>query len=136
MTEPFTPEQITALSAEIDSQLRELAKEFGPGSLKGAKQPGVLPEKQCRAIEQATGEEAKAFLQRFKQATRKDLCKEGGVLYQQWKRWGDLSNEKVLESFGVILVAMGFSGNALPLLAVSLGVIVLHLGVKTICEEE
>jgi len=49
---------------------------------------------------------------------------------------GGLSNEKVLKSFGVVLVAMGFSGNALQLLAVSLAVIVLHLGVKTICEEE
>lgn len=57
------------------------------------------------------------------------------VLYQQWKKWGDLSNEKVLKSFGAVLVAMGFSGNALQVLAVALAVVVLHIGVKAICAE-
>jgi hypothetical protein len=71
----------------------------------------------------------------FLQAARKDLCEKGVVLYQQWKKWGDLSNEKVLHNFGAILVAMGFSRNAVQVLAVALAVIVLHLGVKAICEE-
>jgi len=74
-------------------------------------------------------------MKRFLQAVRKDLCEEGGVLHEQWKKWGDLSNEKVLQSFGAILVAMGLTGNALQTLAVASAVIVLHLGAKTICEE-
>ena len=93
-----------------------------------------MPNKQRRAIEDTTRQDAPSFMKRFLQAARKDLCEEGGVLYQQWKKWGDLSNEKVLHSFGAILVAMGFTGNAVQVLAVALAVIVLHLGAKTICE--
>ena len=60
---------------------------------------------------------------------------EGGVLNTQWKKWGDLSNEAVLKSFGALLAGMGFSGNALQMLTVAIGVIVMHLGCKAICEE-
>ena len=69
------------------------------------------------------GSPAKTFVKRAAYCT--DNGKSGGI-----------EQRKVLKSFGVVLVAMGFSGNALQLLAVSLAVIVLHLGVKTICEEE
>ena len=57
------------------------------------------------------------------------------MLHTQWQKWGDLSNEAVLKSFGAVLAAMGFSGNALHMLAVALGVIVLHIGLKAVCEE-
>ena len=135
MTEVFTPEQITALGAEIDAQLRELGTAYSFAEIRGGEQPKDLPNKQRRAIEDTTQQDAPSFMKRFQQAAHKDLCEEGGVLYQQWKKWGDLSNEKILQQFGVILIAMGFSGNALPMLAVALAVIVLHLGAKTICEE-
>ena len=135
MTEVFTPEQITALSAEIDAQLRELGTAHSFAEVRGGEQPKDLPNKQRRAIEDTTQQDAPSFMKRFLQAARKDLCEEGGVLYQQWKKWGDLSNEKVLQSFGAILVAMGLTGNALQTLAVASAVIVLHLGAKTICEE-
>ena len=135
MTEVFTPEQITALSAEIDAQLRELGTAYSFAEIRGGEQPKNLPVKQRRAIEDTTQQDAPSFMKRFLQAARKDLCEEGGVLYQQWKKWGDLSNEKVLQSFGAILVAMGLTGNALQTLAVASAVIVLHLGAKTICEE-
>ena len=135
MTEVFTPGQITALSAEIDAQLRELGTAYSFAQTRGGEQPKDLPNKQRRAIEDTTRQDAPSFMKRFLQAARKDLCEEGGVLYQQWKKWGDLSNEKVLQNFGAILVAMGFTGNAVHVLAVALAVLVLHLGAKTICEE-
>lgn len=89
MPYPFTPEQLTALSAEIDNQLRELRTEFSSEVLKGAKRHRMLPDKQYLAIERAAGEEPGTFLQRFIRVARKDLCEEGGVLYGQWKKWGD-----------------------------------------------
>jgi hypothetical protein len=136
MENPFTNEQIAALSAEIDEQLRELSAAYTSGTLRSGEGEAGLPEKQCKAIEQASGEKAKTFLQKFRKAARQDLCQEGGVLYAQWKKWGDLSNEKVLKSFGAALVALGLSGTALQIAAVALGVIVLHIGVKAFCMEE
>lgn len=72
-----------------------------------------------KAVEEA-GEAPESFWTRFKKAARQDVCQDGGVLNTQWKKWGDLSDETVLKRFGAILVAMGFSGNALQVLAVSL----------------
>jgi len=135
MNEPFTAEQITALSAEVDEQLQELNSIYGTDQLKGVKSKDALPDKQRQVIAVATGEDAASFLKRFKQAARQDLCEKDGVLYKQWKKWGDLSNKQVLKSFGAVLVAMGFAGNALQILAVALAVVVLHIGVKAICEE-
>ncbi len=57
------------------------------------------------------------------------------MLNKQLKKWGDLSNEKVLKQFAYILGAMGFSGNGLQVLALSCGVVVIHLGVKAYCLE-
>ncbi len=138
MNEPFTAEQITALSAEVDEQLQELNSIYGTDQLKGVKSKDTLPDKQRQVIAVATGEETTSFLKRFKQAAHQDLCEKDGVLYKQWKwkKWGDLSNKQVLKSFGAVLVAMGFAGNALQILAVALAVVVLHIGVKAICEED
>ena len=137
MTNPFSDEQIQTLSQQIDDQLNELAKTTPRGALgRGANGAIVLPEKQVKVLVEATGEDANSFLRRFRRAARRDLCEEGGVLYAQWKKWGDLSNDKVLKSFGGILAAMGFAGGPLQMTAVALGVIVVHLGVKAICEEE
>lgn len=86
MTEVFTPEQITTLGAEIDAQLWELGTAYSFGEIRRGDQPKDLPDKQRRAIEDITQQDAPSFMKRFKQAARKDLCEEGGVLYQQWKK--------------------------------------------------
>lgn len=97
--------------------------------------PDRLPV-QWQTISTITNEEPRSFWRRFKQAARRDLCEDGGVLHTQWKKHSDLSNEEVLKSFGAILAAMGFSGNVLQMLAVASGVIVIHIGCKAICAEE
>jgi hypothetical protein len=138
MSTPFTPEQINILSAQIDQRLQQLRDE-PPTALSKGDEPDKqkiserLPM-QWRAIEEITKEEPRNFWQRFKQAARRDLCEEGGVLYTQWRRYRSLSSKSVLESFGAVLVAMGFSGNALQVLSLAVGVIVLHLGCTVICE--
>jgi hypothetical protein len=80
MTDPFTPDDITRLSAEIDPQLLALGTP-GTGLARGETPEQALPALQRQALEQAAGEDAMCFLQRFKQAAHRDLCEEGGVLY-------------------------------------------------------
>ena len=139
MPSPFTPDQLASLSLQIDQQLAALRDASAQAEFKGDepdKQDNLerLPA-QWQAISTITKEEPRSFWRRFKQAAHRDLCEDGGVLHTQWKKYGDLSNEAVLKSFGAVLAAMGFSGNVLQMLAVALGVIVIHLGCKTICEE-
>ena len=139
MSTPFTPEQLEALSLDIDDQLDELRSNPLPYSVsKAAKESEELPErtpKQWQAIAKITREDPQSFWQRFKQAAHNDLCEEGGVLNKQWQKWGDLSNKEVLRTLGAVLTAMGFTGNALQMLVVALGVIVIHLGCTAICAE-
>ncbi|WP_417910406.1 hypothetical protein [Candidatus Electronema sp. PJ] len=139
MPSPFTPDQLTSLSLQIDQQLTQLQDESALSPLKdGDLVPQDITDRlpaQWQAIAAATNEEPRSFWQRFKQAAHSDLCDEGGVLNAQWQRYRDLSSKSVLESFGAILVGMGYSGNALHILAVALAVIVLHIGLKAICEE-
>jgi hypothetical protein len=134
MTEAFTADDIARLSDDIDTQLLELGAP-GTGLAKGRTPGEALGEKQRQAIEAATGEDALTFLARFKQAARKDLCEEGGVLYSQWRKWKDVTNKDVLKSFGAVLVGMGLSGGPLQIAAVAIAVYVLYLGVQAFCAE-
>ncbi|MEW6491255.1 MAG: hypothetical protein AB1589_01705 [Cyanobacteriota bacterium] len=136
MTDVFTVEKISTLSAEIDNQLRELGVESTSGVIK--KEPeerDSLPVKQSQAIEGITKENSESFLKKFRLAAKSDLCEEGGLLNSQWKKWGDLNNQDVIDKFGLVLVAMGFSGAGLEILVVAVAVIVIHMGVKAFCED-
>jgi hypothetical protein len=132
--DPFTPEDIVKLSEEIDGQLRELGAP-GTGLARGRTPKQALAEKQKRAIEQVTGEEATSFLARFKNAARKDLCEKGGILHTQWTKWKDLANKDIVKTFGGILVGMGLAGSALQVAVVAIAVYVLYLGVEAFCRE-
>jgi hypothetical protein len=134
MTNPFTQDDIARLSAEIDAQLNELGAP-GTGLSRSGSPEGALGAKQRKAIEKATGEEAIIFLSRFKQAARKDLCEQDGILYTQWNKWKDITNEDVLKTFGGVLVGMGLSGAPLQIAVVAIAVYVLYLGVKAFCAE-
>jgi hypothetical protein len=140
MSSPFTPDQLASLSLQIDQQLAELHDKPNSDHLKqNPSERKDITERlpaQWQAISTITKEEPRSFWRRFKQAARRDLCEEGGVLHTQWQKYGDLSNEAVLKSFGAVLAAMGFSGNVLQMLAVAAGVIVIHLGCKAVCEED
>ena len=133
MSNIFTSEQITTLSAQIDNQLREL-KQPSDSAHKGDNIYIVL-WKQRQAIEQATQEKPDSFLKKFGQAAKSDLCEQEGLLNKQWQRWADLDNKDVLDKFGVVLVAMGFTGAILEILAVALAVMVINIGVKAFCQE-
>ena len=130
---------IERLSRDMDARLNELAAGEQTAEVRWIReenQPVPMPEKELADVEKAVteaGQTQESFWKRFKKAAHEDLCEEGGVLHAQWKRFGDLSNKKVLEQFGAILIAMGFSGNALQVLAFACGVAVIHIGVKAYC---
>ena len=138
MSNMFTPEQVSNLSAEIELQLQELrnATASDQATLRSGEldESTELPAKQSQAIAKVTQEDPKTFMQKFWTVAKKDLCEEGGVLYTQWQKWTDLKNEAVIDRFTAILVGLGFAGIALEILVVSTAVIVIHLGAKTFCE--
>jgi hypothetical protein len=139
MSTPFTPEQINILSAQIDQRLQQLRDEspvaFSKGGEPDKREISERIPVEWRAVAKITKEDPQTFWRKFRRAAHRDLCDEGGVLHTQWLKWGDLSNEAVLKSFGAILVTLGFSGHVLQILAVALTVIVMHIGCKAVCEE-
>lgn len=129
MMNRFTETELQNILTEIEQQLQEL-KRMGYAPQRGDEE---FPPKQQQAIEDSTNEKMPTFWQRFLQAAHKDLCEKDGVLYEQWQRWGNLNNKTVVETFAAILVSLGFSGSQLQVLVVALVVLVLHLGIKTVC---
>lgn len=136
MNAPFDDAELGRLSAEVDAQLQELRAAPASVTLKSISgEEKALPVKQFAAIEKATGEPPEGFLRKFARAARRDLCEEGGTLYEQWKTWADLTNKDTLKTYKAVLLSMGITGEFVPLLVVALAVITLHLGARTICEE-
>lgn len=133
----FTEQELQNLSAEIDSQLRELETE--PSSEGDTRHIGstkkYIPAKQRQQLEQVTGESAETTLQKIGRLVKDDLCKEGGLLYKKWQQLGDLDNETLLLTFGGVLSGMGLTAVALQIAAISLSVIVIHIGIKAFCED-
>jgi len=130
----FSDEEISQLAAEIDAQLLEL-RALSSDALLRSDDKEVQLVKQNEAIATATKEPAKSFLQKFWKAVKADLCEEEGVLYKQWKKWGDLDNKEAMDKFKVILTGLGLTGNLLSSVLVAIMVIVLHIGVRAFCDD-
>ena len=130
----FSKEDIGRLSAEIDYQLEELQATSQRIS-KSVDDSDSPLARQRSAIEKVAHEPIAIFLKKFRKAAKSDLCDEGGKLNAQWQKWANLDNDEVVDRFSAILVTMGFTGNVLEILVVSLAVIVIHIGVKAFCEE-
>jgi hypothetical protein len=130
----FSDQEISQMAAEIDAQLLAL-RSPGAATYTKSVDPQVALVKQNEAIATATKEPAKSFLQKFWKAAKADLCEEDGVLYKQWKRWGDLDNKETISKFGGLLAGMGISGEFITPIVVSVTVIVLHIGVRAFCDE-
>ena len=124
--------------AAVERQLEEVRSSGSAisrdpiGELRALRSQLVVQEE---AIERAAGEPAESFLRKFMRSGHRDLCEEDGVLFKQWKKYGDLDNETTLKVVGGILTTMGLTGGMLQAGAIAVTVIVLHLTVKTICEE-
>jgi hypothetical protein len=133
----FSDAELQTLSAEIDSQLMALAKESANDAINKriGHTPKTIPSQQKQQLEQATGESADSFMTKFIRAAKKDLCLEGGVLHEQWKKYGDLSNEDMIKTFSGVLIGMGISNAFLATALVAVSVIVLHIGITVYCED-
>jgi hypothetical protein len=136
MQDIFNDQDLQRLSDDIDNQLSELQKQPVDSIYKNDRTTRkTIPSKQKQSLEQSTGENADSFLKKFAHVAKKDLCEKDGVLFQQWKKYGDLNNKDMLKTFGGVLVAMGITSTLLQTAVVAVSVIILHLGIKTICEE-
>ena len=51
------------------------------------------------------------------------------------KKYGDLENEKMVNTFSGILIGMGVSNALLATAVVAVSVIVIHIGIKAFCED-
>jgi len=130
----FSDKEIADLAAEIDAQLLEL-RSPNVANFSKSVDPRLELVKQNEAIERATGEPADTFLKKFWRASKRDLCEEGGLLNSQWKKWGDLDNKDLLTAFGTFFPFLGLEGSVAATVAIPVAVTILHLGVKTFCEE-
>jgi hypothetical protein len=122
------------LVAQVDTQLGELRR-IGSDRHRGStdEHEVVVPEAQIRVVERVTGEARGSFLERFRAAGRRDLCQEGGILYDQWRQFRDISTHDTVKVVHGVLLGMGMSGHW-QTLVVPLAVIIIHVGVRAICE--
>jgi hypothetical protein len=137
----FSDKELKRLSSEMDERLKELAAGGETTEVKlfsWRPKTKDIPKKEAEVIEKTAleaGYTSENFWTKFWKSAKEDICEEGGVLNAQWRRWSDVSNEKVLEQFGKILAAMGFGGGAVSVLAFSCGVVVIHISLKVFCQE-
>jgi hypothetical protein len=134
----FSPEQLQEMSRAVDQQLaaaRVMPIAVEKDAMDELRQLRSQLVVQKEAIEVATQEPADSFLRKFGRASRRDLCEEGGLLYEQWQKYADLENEQTLAFVGGVLGAIGLAGQPLTSVAIAVTVILLHLGVRTVCEE-
>lgn len=126
------------LAAEVEAQLRALptsqggAVSKGPGEDELAKKRREL-EAQWQLVAQVAEEPTDGFLRKFGRVTRRDICEEGGLLNQQWKKYQDLSSSSTVQVVAGALAGLGVVN--VPVMVVPVAVILAHLGLRTFCEE-
>lgn len=138
MSHLFTPDQIAAMSAEIDAQLQELPRHATAKNetLRGGDTENLdqLFDKQFNTIAKATNQPGQTFLKNFAAAAKGELCGKDGTLYKQWQKWSDLTNAETIAVFGLVLDKMGVSVSVMPALIAALAVVVLRLGLTAFCK--
>ena len=128
-------DELVVSLAAVERQLEEVRSSGSAVSkdpiveLRALRSQLVLQEE---AIEKAAGEPAESFLRKFVRSGHRDLCEDDGVLFKQWKKYGDLDNETTLKVVGGILTTMGLTGGMLQAGAIAVTVIVLHLDRKSV----
>jgi hypothetical protein len=130
--------EIQRLSLEMEAQLLAV-REFEAVAVKKGLGEGELARKrmalqhQWAELEAQTQEPTDSFLQRFGRVTRRDICEEGGLLNQQWKKYQDLSSSSTVQVVAGALAGLGVVN--VPMAVVPVAVILAHLGLRTFCEE-
>ena len=134
----FSAEQVREMSIEVDRQLMA-ARGMPIADRRDAIDELRMLRSQLRvqkdAIVVATEEEADGFLRKFARVARRDVGEEGGLLNQQWEKYQDLGREDTLVVVAGALGLMGLANPVVVAIAVPITVIILHLGLRTFCEE-
>ncbi len=130
--------QVREMSIEVDRQL-VMVREMPIADQRDAMDEIRRLRSQLRvqkdAIEVATGEPTDGFLRKFARVARRDVCEEGGLLNGQWEKYQDLSREDTLAVVAGALGLMGMANPVVVAIGVPITVIILHLGLRTFCEE-
>jgi hypothetical protein len=138
MTDVFSAAELVTLTAEVDRQLANLTVlPMAPGKdpMDEVRSLRSQLAAQRGAIAQAAGEPADGFLRKFARVARRDVCEEGGLLNQQWEQYQDLSRADTLAVVGGALGLLGLANPVVTAIAVPVTVVILHLGLRTFCEE-
>ena len=134
----FSTEQVRELSIEVERQLaaaRVMPIVDEKDAIDELRRLRSQLRVQKDAIEAMTREPTDGFLRKFARVARRDVCEEGGLLNGQWEKYQDLSREDTLV---VVVGSLGLMGIANPVvvaIGVPITVIILHLGLRTFCEE-
>jgi NAD-dependent SIR2 family protein deacetylase len=75
------------------------------------------------------------FLRKFARVAKRDVCDEGDLLNKQWEAYQDLSRPETLTCVGGALAVMGVANPVVDTIVVPITVIMVHLGLRTFCEE-
>jgi hypothetical protein len=134
----FSPEVLAELTAAVDRQLQELQiQPIGPDRNAMDEIDALRSQlaMQTAAITQVTQEPADSFLRKFARVAKRDVCEEGGLLNKQWQEYQDLSRSDTVKILGGVLTGMGIASSTVPAIVVPIAVIMVHLGLRTFCEE-
>jgi hypothetical protein len=134
----FSPEVLAELTAAVDRQLREIQTQPIGTDRSGMDEVQALRSQlamQTAAIAEVTQEPADSFLRKFARVAKRDVCEEGGLLNKQWEQYQDLSRADTLAVVGGALGLLGLANPVVTAIAVPVTVIILHLGLRTFCEE-
>jgi hypothetical protein len=138
MDSVFTPDVLVELEQEVNRQLAELGSQpmvTGKGGMDEVRELRLQLAMQELAIKEATQESADSFLRKFARVAKRDVCEEGGLLNKQWEEFQDLSRPETLTVVGGALGLMGIANPVVTAIAVPVSVILVHLGLRTFCEE-
>jgi hypothetical protein len=132
---PLTESQLEDLAAQVDARVQRLEEEQ-PATRRVSRgdEEAAVVEAELKLVEEATGEKAESFWNKFKQTARKDLCEEGGMLYEQYRSWRDITSKDLVQYSSGVLLGLGLSGAPLLTAVVAVSAVTLHLGVRTICD--
>jgi hypothetical protein len=134
----LSPEMLVELTAAVDAQLVEVRSQpMAVGKTAMGELQGLRSQlsAQVGAIKVAVGEPTDGFLRKFARVARRDVCEEGGLLNKQWVKYQDLSRADTLAVVAGALGLMGIASPVVVAISVPITVIVLHLGLRTFCEE-
>jgi len=139
----FSDAEIASMADAVSDQLNALTVEMTvSGDMKalradGTSGPPLVPERLRGPVESATGESAESFYEKIRRLFQQDLCREGGHLNGEWKKYKDLPTKDVVQWTITALAVLGVTVGSAVVVTVSVWLlhVVLNIGIQAICED-